>query len=322
MATGRDLFSDSNEWLSEEVWTNYLQRKLITEGKERYGQDNKIVRDDDRSYYIGRQTLFVRDLRVDESYQAKPSEHRIQMLFGGGWNPDLGGLIQVNKRRESGHLYIMDGSHRKEGSIWLGRDTMLANVYAFPTIAMEAAFFHKLNTKRRAFLSKYVQFRALLRSGDPVTTDINNILSSYNLEVGEKSTFSYSSVQTISQLQWVYLSYGREVLDQTIDLIIFLFPSDIYRWSSPLLQTFSSFINTYPEDENFNRGRLKQSINTFSARTLATEIKEYHRAITGRQVANNGGSGRQAGIQVLLREYNRGIHDPVFGKYSRVKVKG
>jgi hypothetical protein len=26
MATGRDLFSNSNKWLSEEVWTNYLQQ--------------------------------------------------------------------------------------------------------------------------------------------------------------------------------------------------------------------------------------------------------------------------------------------------------
>ena len=295
MVTARDLFSEGNEWLSENV------------------------RDDARSYYAGRQTLLIDELRIDDSYQAKPSEHRIQLLFSKGWSADLGGLIHVNKR-ESGHLYVMDGSHRKEGAKRLGRHSILANVYRFPTIAMEAAFFHQLNTKRRAFLSKYVQFRALVRSGDPVTTDINNILSSYNLEVCEKSTFSYSSVQTISQLQWIYAAYGRRVLYETIGLIIFLFPNDIYRWSSPLLQTFANFINTYPEDENFSRERLKQSLNTFSARTLATEIKEYHRAINGRQVANNGGSGRQAGIQVLLREYNRGTHDARFGKYSRVKV--
>ena len=290
-----------------DVWNSYLQKKLIAE------------RDAARSFYTGRETLHIDELRIDESYQAKPSESRIQLLFEEGWNADLGGLIHVN-RRESGHLYIMDGAHRKEGSKRLGRINMLANVYAFPTIAMEASFFHKLNTKRRAFLSKYVQFRALLRSGDPVTTDINSILTSYNLQVCEKSTYNYSSVQTISQLQWVYAAYGREVLREAIGLIIFLFPNDIYRWSSPLLQTFASFINSYPENEHFNRERLHQGINTFSARTLATEIKEYHRAITGRQVANNGGAGRNSGVQVLLREYNRGTHDATFGKYSRIKV--
>tara|TARA_R110002020_G_scaffold449253_2_gene662305 strand:+ start:1545 stop:2423 length:879 start_codon:yes stop_codon:yes gene_type:complete len=275
-----------------------------------------ISEDGDASrYYSGIEQIDLDMLHIDENYQTTLSESRIKRMVA-GWDKNLVNRLVVN-RRESGKLFIIDGQHRVAAARKLNIVALECDIYRFPTIAMEADYFHKFNTTRRPIVSKYDQYKALLTAGNPEIVGIENILRSKGLGVCKVQVITPNTIAAINNLMWIYSYYGADLLEQTLSTIMHVFDKDMYRWSDPLLSSFAAFINEYSD---FNKDRLRSALaEDFSPRILISHIKDYHRGYLGYQKGSwQKGSGRKAGSDVLKREYNKPSLDRINGRRGRL----
>lgn len=115
--------------------------------------------------------LKAHDLQVDRRYQRAVNHERVQILVD-EWDDDAFGILLVSRRGPEAD-YVLDGQHRKEGVIQLGRgdDEVPCYVMSGFTLQEEADVFWRIN-KRRLQPSHPDTFRARLTAEEPVAMEI------------------------------------------------------------------------------------------------------------------------------------------------------
>lgn len=251
-------------------------------------------------------------LEVDHMYQPPLSPRRAKIIAG-EFDVRLFQAITINIRKDGEGTFVVDGQHRVAAARLAGRESVPAWVFHDLTQAEEAQLFERLNTQRRSNLVAVHLFRAKLIAGDPTTVAIQAVLDEFDLYADKHS--GQRKGRNIAGVKALYWIWDRTAPDQVIRLrqglrmITTGFPSDLYRWSSPLLVSIVEFFYRYPDA---SEDRFVKMLERYSARKLVTVIREYHQAV-GQYVKafsvhrNRPHEMLEAGVAILLREYNHNL---------------
>lgn len=163
-------------------------------------------------------------MTLDPMVQRKYSEAHAEKLAN-EFNPAMIGVLEIS-RRSNGDDVVIDGQHRRGALIkkGLGDIPTPCLVYTGLTIQEEAMLFYARNGANRK-PNPVDTYRIRVLAGDPVATEINDVLMKHGLHVtfgGGSTTISavaaLESIYNLGQSRTGADHGGAKLLDQVIDL--------------------------------------------------------------------------------------------------------
>jgi hypothetical protein len=177
-------------------------------------------------HWLGRTITLIPigKLRIEPKYQRKLDKANLQRIN----NPlreDALRIIVVSLRAD-GFYYILDGQHRfrvMEAAFKAGQTQYAvvgAEVHTGLSLAKEAELFVALNDTK--YVTPTYKFRANLRAGRKLEKDIQGIVSTVGLTIklgSGRPKVGESVITALGILQWIYNTYDREVLVETLETV-------------------------------------------------------------------------------------------------------
>lgn len=283
--------------------------KLAREAKVREDRLRALQQDfDDKAQTEEVPISALRGDRESLPYQREPEQARIDALAK-NFDLDSIGVIYVS-RREDGTLAVLDGWHRVLTLRQLGfnepQDTITALVYDGLSIEQEAALFIAYNSERRN-TSHFDLYKAQVIAGDPVYSEVQQVLDKYGVKVGPgraKRTMR-APVMAVNSVR----RHGDgKLLDAAIEVALEAFPDDPDALGRNLIEGLMLVLNRLSDHPNFDRSRLVKRISrSKSIHLTASEVAE-----DGARIKQESrGSYRSAEAQAiaLIRLYNYGLNN-------------
>lgn len=233
------------------------------------------------------------EILVDDTYQRNIVRDHVMSIVR-NFDPAGLGVITVS-RRGDGSLWVLDGQHRLSALHEMGRqdEPVMCLVYDGLTAAEEA--------NRFAFQARSLRihpvylYNARLVAGDPETLAINEIVTSFGLEVTVNKRAG-NIIQAPTTLHNIFKSGGRERLERVLLIAGSIWSHDRIPIPSYLIQGVDSILLRYP---SISEERLIEMIRA----TPPEDIDAAARA------ARRYFSDRSSGIygRVFREIYNKGL---------------
>jgi hypothetical protein len=163
----------------------------------------------------GEEVLPLDALRVDRRYQRDAKTTLINTIAA-AYDIALAGFIVVN-RRNSGHLYVIDGQQRMAGARKAGESEILARVFEGLDTKTEAQYYDKLNDTQPQ--TPHERFKAAYAAGDPNAHHIYTIVHSFGATIYGVDGKSEAALKAVSTLNWIYSQGGDVGLSRTLSII-------------------------------------------------------------------------------------------------------
>jgi hypothetical protein len=211
----------------------------------------------------------INDMFVDYSYQRKAISQKVNKIVK-NFDPDLLGVITCSMRSD-GRLAIIDGGHRYQALIKLGKGDMNVNalVYFDLTLSEEARIFSLMN-REHVKPNPAEIFKAGIVAGDDASNAINKILMKNGLHVGVGPT--NGTVRAVATLKRVYDNAGADVLDRTLATIKMAFGDNSADYRDQLISAIAFIYNRYGNNVDDKRmGKVLQ--NFASANVLIAQAQ-------------------------------------------------
>lgn len=245
-------------------------------------------------------------LRIDRRYQRDPKTTLINMIAA-AFDIALAGFIVVN-RRNSGHLYVIDGQQRMSGARKAGETEVLARVFDGLDTKTEAQYYDKLNDTKPQL--PYERFKAAYAAGDPQVHRIYAVVHSFGATIYGVDGKGDDAIAAVAALRWLY-EQGDEVgLSRTLAVIRRAF-DEVSRSTTPAAFLKSVYYALDRHDE-IDEGRLARRIQE----TGMIGLKQRAMAFTASSVNANGF------YVALIESYNHKLSErkrlnPVFRRAAR-----
>lgn len=245
-------------------------------------------------------------LRIDRHYQRDPKTTLINTIAA-AFDIALAGFIVVN-RRNSGHLYVIDGQQRVQGARKAGEQEVLARVFEGLDRKTEAQYYDKLNDTEPQL--PHERFKAAFAAGDPQTHHIHQIVHSFGATIYGVDGKNEDSIKAIAGLQWIFRQGDEVGLARTLSIIRRAF-DEVSRTTTPVAFLKSVYF-AVDRHEEIDEGRLAQRIQETGLVALKQRATAY-----AQQTPNATGY-----YMALLDTYNHRLNErkrlnPVFRRVMR-----
>lgn len=161
------------------------------------------------------EVLSLDALRIDRHYQRDVKTTLVNTI-GAAFDLALAGFIVVN-RRNSGHLYIIDGQQRAAGARKAGETEVLARVFDGLDTKTEAQYYDKLNDTQPQL--PHERFKAAYAAGDPQAHQIYSIVHSFGATIYGVDGKGEEALKAIAALRWIFSQGGELGLSRTLSII-------------------------------------------------------------------------------------------------------
>lgn len=199
------------------------------------------------AWWQGRQIRFalvpVKMLNIDRKYQRDMSERHVDRLVD-EWEPLRFYPIVCNERTD-GSIWVINGQHSKEAALrHLGPEAYVpAMIWMHLTVKEESnGWMGNSGTRNTTMLQQHNA--SLIAETDPLAKQIDDLLASKGLEVKHGT---YNGIKGIGTLRRVVQTYGVDVLDNVLDLLIEAYGIKKDTWSAPLIEALAQISVEYPE---------------------------------------------------------------------------
>ncbi len=203
--------------------------------------------------------LHAKEFSVDLKVQRMLNEARADKMAE-NFQPHALGLLTASKRTD-GHIYVLDGSHRVSAARKAHYEGLMAcRLFENLTLAEEAALFLTLNSSRA--VQAIDRFKVRITQGEPVATNINNVLKAYGLHVDWANNESLGVISAIGTLEKVYAGAGvrepgqyPELVDKVIRTLHRAYGEKADRsvYSRVMLEGLGIFIATFGTRIDYDR---------------------------------------------------------------------
>lgn len=245
------------------------------------------------------------DLVVDPMSQREYSKSRVDRMLRDGFEDVLAGAIVVGE--DHGKLYVIDGQTRMRTAEASGRTQVRCVIYPNVVRSERARMFVIVNRNRK-IVDQFDLHRVGIVAGFPSDVNVADILASRKLVAARKS--SENAIGGMGSVKATYEKYGREVLEQTLDLIISAWR--VYggeRWQPDLIRGIA---------QNVAHNLSVLDMDRYSE-MLRTKTPEIWRAILYSRMVGSGGNSRALEMaRVFADEYNKGLRG---GKRGIASIK-
>lgn len=195
--------------------------------------------------------LPVSTLRVDHSYQRPLDPIRVRNMAE-SFDPDALGTLTVSLRLAGGH-WVIDGQHRVAMLRAMGWDDQQAPclVHTGLTPEDEARIFQKANSARRP--GALALFRAGVKAGEPIATDIDRIVKSLGLEVRPGN--ADGNLQAVTALVKIYTKAGSDYLEPVLRIIRGAWGLESGSYQAEILQALALVLKRYGDAVDHDKMR-------------------------------------------------------------------
>lgn len=214
----------------------------------------KLIRADlicvDRRYQRDAQTPMIRHIVSNFDYhQVKP----VQVVF------------------RDGYYYAFDGQQTTSALLQKFGDDYLVPCMVYYDVASwidEAKLFEGINAKdARKAVSEGDRWVSRIARGDEVAHDITKIAERNGFRIKEKSGNRGSGViRSINALDAIYAKYGRDILEETLNVISGAWHGEPISLQSPLLRGMAIFVSRYHAD--YDKKRLIRRLEQYGAANI------------------------------------------------------
>lgn len=235
----------------------------------------------------------IKDLVSDQDYQRKLSEAYIKRAVE---NFDLYQINLVKVSRRNGINYVINGQHTME---IVARKSESYETPVWCMIYEDLEYTHEADIfanqqKYVKPLTPYDIFVANIEAGNEEQLILKALVESYNMHISK--TKCYGGICAISALEYIYRTFGYQVLDQTLKLCIATWEGEINSFGANMLKGIAKLIVAYGNE-------LDEKI--FKEKLGAYSINKIVRSATER---NNGSTGY---AETMLDFYNKRLKSPL-----------
>ena len=248
--------------------------------------------------------LNAKEFSLDLKVQRQLNEDRADKMAE-DFQPQALGLVTASKR-EDGHTYVLDGSHRVSAARKARYDGLIAcRLFENLTLQEEAQLFLSLNNSRA--VQAIDRFKVRVTQGEPVASGINKVLEHYGLHVDWANNASLGTISAIGALEKVYKGAGireegqyPDLVDKLCDVLTKAYGKDASAdrsiFSATVVQGLGTFIAIY--NKRIDMERLVTALQNTTPRQIITNTRVLKDAkLKGSQMAMNA-------AQVILNLYN------------------
>ncbi|MBP3924739.1 hypothetical protein J6E39_05800 [bacterium] len=235
----------------------------------------------------------IKDLVSNQDYQRNLSEAHIKRAVD---NFDLYQINLVKVSRRDGINYVINGQHTME---IVARKSQSNETPVWCMIYDDLEYTHEANIfanqqKYVKPLTPYDIFVANIEAGNEEQLILKALVESYNMRISK--TKCHGGICAISALEYIYKTFGYQVLDQTLKLCIATWEGEVNSFGANMLKGIAKLVVAYEDelDENI----FKEKLGTYS-------INKIVRSATER---NNGSTGY---AETMLDFYNKRLKTPL-----------
>lgn len=208
----------------------------------------------------------LEELCVDNTYQ-RPVQSHVKTIAK-EWADVKCDPLKINYR-EDGNFYVWDGQHRKVAAQMRGIEYLLCDITIGLTVEQEASLFGAQGDGLKK-PNPYDIFKAHVRSGDKIDTDIKTACDLFGIEVKKSSAPGCLSCLTISReiFNRGHEDYFYWVLDLLEKAAWYNFPR---AYSHCVIYSLYELRKTYVEEYEFVNKKLVDYIKKFSPSEMITK---------------------------------------------------
>ena len=213
----------------------------------------------------------IKNLVSNQDYQRGLSENHI---LKAAENFDVRQINPVKVSHRDGQYYVINGQHTIEIV------ALVSNSRETPVWCMiyEEELSYQTEAQIFADQQKYVKalvpietFKAHLEAGNEKQLTIQQIVHSYDLEIGATNN-NTATICAVSALEYIYDKYGVHALDRTIRMCVSTWEGEANSFSANIIKAIAMLINTYKEA--LREDVFKEKLGQVSIKTLTRQAKE------------------------------------------------
>lgn len=263
----------------------------------------------------------VGDLHIDREVQRSRTNPKKVQERVEAWDDALAGVIKVS-RRPDGKLCVVDGFHRTAAAIKVyGEDAELHaqifDIVASPKWngdlglkdihAAESAIF--VSTDATSRIHPADKFRIRLNGSDSQAVAINDILSEFQLSIGQSGD-TRNVIRAAGAVEAAYEAYGATPLTRGLSTLLEVYGHSRVALQGPNIEGLARFYFQYPEVDG---------------RQVVKGIKKFHPNVQGEDLASSARrqmrtSGTRQTRAVAVAKLVRSDHDGSLAKNSKKRL--
>lgn len=187
----------------------------------------------------------ARKMWIDRNYQRDLDEVHARRIAN-AWNPRKVGALHVSDRGEDRGIdryAVVDGQHRWAAAMIKDPNLVLvANVHVGLSPRDEAQLFHELHSTTK-HLSPWDVWKARRGSGDADVLAIEAIVEKAGMRIAMAT--KNGNVRSIATLEKIYKLGGKELLSNTLQLIVDIWGARSDAVDGPLMHGLALIMHTY-----------------------------------------------------------------------------
>lgn len=241
----------------------------------------------------------VKQLSVVWAQAQRGLDERHAQQIADNFDPEMFGTLAVTKPNSKGIYHIIDGHHRKVAieKLWGAEELIPCQVFDADDPARAAKLFDHINTARKTPQPIDI-FRVRVTAGSEIEVAVNDTVKACGFSIGTKKSGIDNAIGCVQALKAVYQTHGREVLAQTLRLLLAIWGSgDAAAVQGVLVRGFGEFIAEY---RDINWDRLRDVISSkYTPARLHGAAKSYREL--------HSGSMPSAVKSLIVATYNDGL---------------
>ena len=218
----------------------------------------------------------VNDIGVDYSYQRPTSPGHVARIAK-KFDPEIFGTITVSQRPDR-RYYVIDGQHRLQAMIAMGRatDQVPCVVVQGLSVEQEAHIFGQLASTRKP-LTPQERFRAALLAGDRVAVRIHADVTDMGLQLCfDRQGIDHGNIPGVAALEWVDDQYRAGVLREVLRLFVDTWGTDRGP-RQEMIRFLADFLHLY--EGRFDRNRFISRLADIPADQISSKARALKSAI-------------------------------------------
>lgn len=202
----------------------------------------------------------------------------------------FGAVIAIEVGKED--FLLLDGQHRAEGAKEQGIDVIPALVIPKGKLTPEeqALLFVRFQTERRNMMG-FDKYRALLRSGDPVTVAYTRVVDDTPYQISDMPTAD-NALSAVGALEEVYRRTGEAGLRDTLTLLYSVWPDNAKAVQGIFLRGVGLFLRRWVHETPL-------TTETKIINQMKKSTPEQMRTIAAQKALDQGGSLEENLVRVI-----------------------
>lgn len=243
--------------------------------------------------------ISVENISVVWAQSQRPLNESHAQKIADNFDPEMFGTLAVTKPNGRGIYHAIDGHHRKVAveKLWGGKEKVPCQIFDAEDPARAAELFDSINTRRKNPNPLDI-FRVRVTAKREQEVQIDKIVRKCGYIVSNNRGRNDNGIACVAALAAVYLSYGGEVLENTLNLIKAVWGiEDDTATQANIVRGFGEFLSEF-RDIDWKRLREAMSHKYTPARLQAA-------AKMGKEM--HGGSLATEVKKLMVNAYNQGL---------------